>query len=167
MKTLPFRDDMTAAIRTGRKTATSRTKKYGEVGDVLATKAGPVKLTRILCIQLREVAHTDVICLTGSTRFWQEYQDLFRAFSLQGKIVLTVAFPTSEGASEVTDEQKEMLDELHLRKIDLADCIYVINVDGYIGESTAKEIEYAESKGKPVYYHETSCARESKGGEDG
>lgn len=56
MKTLPFRDDMAEAIRAGRKTATSRTKKYGEVGDVLATKAGPVKLTRILGIQLREVA---------------------------------------------------------------------------------------------------------------
>lgn len=102
--------------------------------------------------------HTDTICLTGSTRFWDEYQELFRAFSLQGKIVLTVAFPTHQGGSEVTPEQKEILDELHLRKIDAADCVYVINVDGYIGESTANEIEYAEATGKRVYYHETPCA---------
>lgn len=56
VKTLPFRDDMAALIREGRKTATTRTKKYGEVGDVLATKAGPVRLTRVIGIQLREVA---------------------------------------------------------------------------------------------------------------
>lgn len=112
--------------------------------------------------------HTDIVCLTGSTRFWNQYQELFRAFSLQGKIVLTVAFATfgpeaPNGFAEVTAEQKDMLDELHLRKIDLADCVYVINVGGYIGESTAKEIEYAESIGKRVYYHEAPCAPESDG----
>lgn len=56
MKTLPFRDDMAEAIRAGRKKATTRTKKYGSVGDVLDTKAGPVRLTRVIGLQLREVA---------------------------------------------------------------------------------------------------------------
>ena len=49
---------------------------------------------------------------------------------------------------------KEMLDDMHLRKIDLADEIYVINVDGYIGESTRREIAYAEKSGKKINYLE-------------
>ena len=47
---------------------------------------------------------------------------------------------------------KEMLDDMHLRKIDLADEIFVVNVNGYIGESTRREIAYAKSTGKKVNY---------------
>lgn len=49
---------------------------------------------------------------------------------------------------------KKMLDDMHKRKIDLADSIYVINVGGYIGESTRSEIEYAEQNGKKIIYLE-------------
>ena len=49
---------------------------------------------------------------------------------------------------------KEMLDDMHKRKIDMADSIYVINVGGYIGESTRSEIEYAKANNKPVRYME-------------
>ena len=53
---------------------------------------------------------------------------------------------------------KEMLDDMHKRKIDMADSIYVINVDGYIGESTRSEIENAKQTGKPIaYLEETNC----------
>ena len=51
-----------------------------------------------------------------------------------------------------TDEQKIMLDDMHKRKIDMADEIFVINVDGYIGNSTKSEIEYAETHNKKVNY---------------
>ena len=57
------------------------------------------------------------------------------------------------GDAEVwTEGTKAMLDDMHLRKIDLADEIFVINVDGYIGESTRREIAYAKQTGKPVRY---------------
>ncbi len=46
----------------------------------------------------------------------------------------------------------DRLDELHLRKIDLADEVFILNVGGYIGESTRKEIEYAQRQGKPIKY---------------
>ena len=49
---------------------------------------------------------------------------------------------------------KEMLDDMHKRKIDMADEIFVINVNGYIGDSTKSEIEYAKKHGKKVNYLE-------------
>ena len=63
------------------------------------------------------------------------------------------------GSSETINEvwkpgTKEMLDDMHLRKIDMADEIFVINVGGYIGESTKREIAYAEKTGKKVNYLE-------------
>jgi hypothetical protein len=68
--------------------------------------------------------------------------------TLQGNVVISVeGFNTN-----LTDEQKKLLELVHRRKIDLADEIFVIDVDGYIGESTAKEIEYAIQTGKPVRY---------------
>jgi hypothetical protein len=60
----------------------------------------------------------------------------------------------------ITDEMKVKLDELHKRKIDLADTVFVLNVNDYIGNSTRSEIEYAEQIGKPVYYLETPCIYE-------
>ena len=55
----------------------------------------------------------------------------------------------------MTEGTKEMLDDMHKRKIDMADEIYVINVGGYIGTSTLSEIEYAKATGKHVEYLET------------
>ena len=52
-------------------------------------------------------------------------------------------------------QTKAMLDDMHKRKIDMADEIFVINVNGYIGESTKSEIEYATTTGKVVNYLET------------
>lgn len=77
-----------------------------------------------------------VITLCGSTRFKEQ---------LFGHC----------GDNEVwTDGTKAMLDRMHLAKIDLADEIFVINVDNYIGDSTRNEIEYAKSKGKRVRFLE-------------
>ena len=80
------------------------------------------------------------------------------------KIVLSVGFyPHSQfvahGAETgCTTEQKLALDELHKRKIDLADEVFVLNVGGYIGSSTRSEIEYAEAHGKPVTYLEAGAS---------
>lgn len=73
--------------------------------------------------------------------------------TLQGNIVISVGLFGHSGDNEVwTDDTKEMLDDMHKRKIDMADEIFVINVNGYIGESTKSEIEYAKRNGKIVRY---------------
>lgn len=103
-----------------------------------------------------------IVCLCGSTRFYKEFQRVnYEMTALDGHIVLSVGFyPHAEqevhGESlGVTKEQKRALDDLHLRKIDLADAIFVINVGGYVGESTLSEIAYAIWKNKPIRWLET------------
>ncbi|SCI48821.1 Uncharacterised protein [uncultured Blautia sp.] len=101
-----------------------------------------------------------VITLCGSTRFKNEYIEAQKRLTLDGNIVLSVGLFGHSGDSEVwenTDEgtltkTKEMLDDMHKRKIDMADEIFVINVGGYIGDSTQSEIEYAIEHGKTVRY---------------
>lgn len=91
-----------------------------------------------------------IVCLTGSTKFKKEYLEYNKFFTINGLIVLTVGF---FGHTDGWDGDKKKLDELHFRKIDLADEIFVINVNGYIGESTRNEINYAIKQKKPVFYH--------------
>ena len=96
-----------------------------------------------------------VITLCGSTRFKDAFLEAQKRLTLQGNIVISVGLFGHSGDEEVWAEgTKEMLDDIHLRKIDLADEIFVINVGGYIGESTRREIEYAEATGKIVRYLE-------------
>lgn len=82
-----------------------------------------------------------------------EFYDANMRETLAGRIVLSVGM-SSHGDCKPTEEQKKMLDELHLRKIDLADEVLVINVGGYIGESTGREIAHATACGKPIRYLE-------------
>ena len=97
-----------------------------------------------------------VITLCGSTRFKDAFMEAQKKLSLQGNIVISVGLFGHSGDSEVWDEGvKEMLDDMHKRKIDMADEIFVINVGGYIGASTRSEIDYAHATGKPVGYLET------------
>jgi len=121
-----------------------------------------------------------VVCLCGSTRFYEAFQKANYNLTMSGDIVLTVGhYPNAKvskqtvtvdgcmGPQEVvvdvvthgetigcTPEQKIALDELHKRKIDLADSILVLNVGGYIGDSTRSEIEYARSTNKRIDYSE-------------
>ena len=100
-----------------------------------------------------------VITLCGSTRFKEEFIKAQKDLTLQGNIVISVGLFGHSGDNEVwTDDTKEMLDDMHKRKIDMADEIFVINVNGYIGESTKSEIEYAKRNGKIVrYLQEGGC----------
>ena len=105
-----------------------------------------------------------IICLCGSTRFADTHAVLRWEFEKQGKIVLMINYLPSWYADEQGwtghyhfAEQaglKWHLDELHLRKIDMSDEVFVVNVDGYIGDSTRKEIEYARKRGIPIEYLE-------------
>ena len=96
-----------------------------------------------------------VVTLCGSTRFKDTFMEVQKRLTLQGCIVISVGLFGHAGDKEVwTEGTKEMLDDMHKRKIDMADEIFVINVDGYIGSSTRSEIEYARKTGKPVRYLE-------------
>ena len=79
------------------------------------------------------------------------------ALTLKGTVVISVGlFGHADGkfGDVITPEKKRMLDDLHFQKIDMADEIFVINVGGYIGESTRNEIEYAKKQGKVIKYLE-------------
>ena len=103
-----------------------------------------------------------VITLCGSTRFKDEFMEAQKRLTLEGNIVISVGLFGHSGDSEVWENMdegtltktKEMLDDMHKRKIDMADEIFVINVGGYIGESTRSEIEYALQTRKGVRYLE-------------
>lgn len=94
-----------------------------------------------------------IVCLCGSTRFLYAFQDANRKETLNGNIVLSIGCDTKRERS-FTKETKQKLDELHKRKIDLADEVLVLNVDGYIGSSTRSEIDYARAQDKPVRWLE-------------
>lgn len=103
-----------------------------------------------------------VVTLCGSTRFKDAFMEAQKRLTLEGNIVISVGLFGHSGDQEVWDDMdegalsktKEMLDDMHKRKIDMADSIYVINVGGYIGESTKSEIEYAKEHGKRIDYLE-------------
>ena len=96
-----------------------------------------------------------VITLCGSTRFKEQFLEVQKQLTLEGNIVISVGLFGHSGDDEVwTEGTKEMLDDMHKRKIDMADEIYVINVGGYIGSSTRSEIQYAMATGKSVSYLE-------------
>lgn len=121
---------------------------------------------RVKCLYCRGTGYQPperptVVCLCGSTRFWREFQAASLRETLAGKIVLSI------GAASGTDDEhfgnlpreeydrvKAMLDELHLRKINLADEILVLNVGQYVGQSTRREIDYARQHGKPIRWLE-------------
>ena len=103
-----------------------------------------------------------IITLCGSTRFKDEFMEVQKRLTLEGNIVISVGLFGHSGDEEVWENMnegtltktKEMLDDMHKRKIDMADEIFVINKGGYIGDSTRSEIEYAEKHNKIIKYME-------------
>jgi hypothetical protein len=121
-------------------------------------------LELMMAEQRLSVPMPTVVTLCGSTRFWRTFQDQSLRLTMEGKIVLSI------GAARCADDDdktfggfvpesefnaaKQRLDELHCRKIDMSDEILVLNVGGYIGESTRREIEHAKRCGVPIRYLE-------------
>lgn len=104
-----------------------------------------------------------IVVLCGSTRFPETFAAVSRRLGLAGVIVLSVSMfghsgDLSEEECTIGHPTKDALDELHKRKIDLADRVLVLNVGGYIGDSTRSEIVYAEEHGKPIEYLEPADA---------
>jgi len=92
-----------------------------------------------------------VITLCGSTKFKEDFERINKELTLAGNVVISVGCFGHSG-DKFTEEEKIMLDEIHKQKIDMADEIFVINKDHYIGSSTRSEIEYAILHDKPVKY---------------
>ena len=103
-----------------------------------------------------------VVTLCGSTKFKDQFMKAQKDLTLKGYIVIYVGLFGHSGDQEVWENMdevtltktKEILDDMHTRKIDMADEIFVINVNGYIGDSTKSEIKYAKEHGKVVNYLE-------------
>lgn len=103
-----------------------------------------------------------IVTLCGSTRFKEAFMEVQKKLTLEGYIVISVGLFGHSGDDEVWENMdegtltktKEMLDDMHKRKIDMADEIFVINVGDYIGESTKSEIAYAKAHDIPVRFLE-------------
>ncbi|MFC3800409.1 hypothetical protein [Cohnella sp. GCM10012308] len=93
-----------------------------------------------------------VVTLCGSTRFKPEFERINAELTLAGNVVISVGVFVHASGPAVSEAQKQLLDHIHLQKIDMADEIFVVNPGGYIGESTRGEIEYATQTGVPVRY---------------
>lgn len=93
-----------------------------------------------------------IITLCGSTKFKKEFEEVNEALTLLGHIVLSVGVFVHSKELIIRPNQKNLLDKLHKKKIDLSDEIFVIDVNGYIGSSTRNEIEYAKLKNKKINY---------------
>jgi len=104
-----------------------------------------------------------IVCLCGSTRFMDVFAAANSSETRAGNIVLAVGcdMRTDPAVADMSTGErvtlKVALDELHLDKIDMADEVLVLNVGGYVGESTMREVQYARDLGKPVRYWETSA----------
>lgn len=94
----------------------------------------------------------EIVCICGSIRFAREMQEATRDLTLAGAIVLAPAVFAPDEAQEIGPEQKAALGALHLHRIDLADRVLVVNPDGYLGESTRREIAHARATNTPVAF---------------
>lgn len=95
-----------------------------------------------------------IVVILGSSKFKSVHLGIGQRETLRGKIVLHTGFWHHVDMVPITDEQKRMLDELMLDKVELADECIVCNPNGYIGQSTRRAIEYAQKLGKPITYME-------------
>lgn len=118
------------------------------------------RVSQALALLRKPPNFPEIVCLCGSTRFMDVFFEAGWKLTLEGKIVLSVGVckhAEHHGAEALGQDIVDQLDELHLRKIDLADSVMVLNVGGYIGESTSREIQYAKETGKPIVYLEPPC----------
>lgn len=123
----------------------------------MATKTERAGLSRLHYLSSFLANVPEIVCLCGSTRFVGAFFEAGWQLTLDGYVVLSIGVckhAEDHGGEALGQDVAERLDELHKRKIDLADWVMVLNVGGYIGESTRAEIEYADNLGKRVAYLE-------------
>lgn len=95
-----------------------------------------------------------IITVCGSLKFYKEMMEITEIMELQGNCMLVPIYnPNRPNKDTFTEEEALMLDKMHKEKIKLADAILVVNVDGYIGNSTRNEINYVRSLNKEIIYY--------------
>lgn len=115
-------------------------------------------------IQENPMPRPKIVCLCGSTRFYQQYQEVYFQRTCEGDIVLSVGFyPHAQneahgGEVGIDADQKQAMDILHLYKIHMADEVFFINVGGYLGSSSLNELLYAFKIGKEITFLEPDKA---------
>ena len=123
------------------------------IDSILAALSGP------------SVKRPKIVCFCGSSRFIEQFGIFMWEYEKAGNIALGLHWlppsyfdelnrPAVDDHQAEAEGLAEKMDELHLRKIDLADEVFILNVGGYIGESTRNEIEYAKKLGKKIKYLE-------------
>jgi hypothetical protein len=100
-----------------------------------------------------------IVCLCGSTKYKEEFLAANKQFTLKGYVVLSVGFYGHADDAPPDRFTKAKLDLLHLEKIELSDAIYVLNCDGYIGESTEREIVHAIKRDKAVLFYDEKAGK--------
>ena len=96
-----------------------------------------------------------IVTICGSVRFWDKFLEISERLELeQGDAVIGIVPHVMD--RPLTGAEKALMGKLHRAKIDLSDAIFVVNVDGYIGESVRSEIAYAKEKGKEILYLENA-----------
>lgn len=103
-------------------------------------------------INFQELSKYKIITLCGSTKFKKDFDYANLQLTLNNMIVLQPGCYAHHDNIEISNVQKNKLDVLHKEKILMSDCVLVINVNKYIGDSTKSEIEYAQSIHKPIFY---------------
>lgn len=94
-----------------------------------------------------------VITICGSMKYSEEMKKIALQLELEQEFIVFQCV-YNENDKVLSKVDKDLIGKIHYKKIDLSDAIYVVNIDGYIGESTSEEIEYAMQKGKEIIYHE-------------
>lgn len=93
------------------------------------------------------------IVIIGPTKYAKQFRTSAQYFQILGYVVLTTFIYDGIDGKPCSQAMQDMFEELGCQRIDMADEVFVINVDGYIGDSTKKELEYAKSIGKPISYY--------------
>lgn len=94
-----------------------------------------------------------VITVCGSLKYKDEMMKISEKVELQGNCVITPIYPTRQNKDDYTEEEFKIFNKVHKEKIKISDAILVVNVDNYIGSSTASEIEFAKSLNKEIIYY--------------
>lgn len=109
-------------------------------------------ITVVSAVIVNDFPKNNIICLCGSTKFKKDFEDIYKKFSLKGYIVLMPCFLSKKDKENLLFSDKLLLHSIFRKKIELADSIYIINKDNYIGDDTMSDIEYAVSLSKPIKY---------------
>lgn len=112
------------------------------------------------------MSNIKVVTLCGSSRFKDEFKEIETRLTMEGMAVFSLCFFDKSEGIEITKEQETLFGKIHYKKIDLSDEIFVIDVNGYIGDSTKKEIEYASQKNLRVrWYSRESTSKNDRDGD--